>query len=600
MFKGLKYNYAALCVCAIACCAWGYVVDLAYFRMMYFSWDLALYAHLMWNLCHGHMSTSLFGGNFLIDHFNAIAFLLVPFYYFFQSALTLLYFKLFAFFAGAYIFYLLASKKLGGFWGLAFMLAYIFYPANVAYFFFEFNFENLALPLIFLLFYCFEEKKFLWFMGICFLLTIVKENMPLVVFMFGVYGLIARKEDRLRWGLFPLLLGAGMFLGEVCVFIPWLRHGLGMANVHLGAYSNLGNTPAEMLRTFIFNEPKVLKLLFSVHNLSFLLKLFGPLLIVVFMAPRAILIAIPLFLQDLLSKSSGQQDINSFYSSTLTVFIFVAVIDFISRVKDNLRGYLLGIMIVSLLIFDQWYIPLEFQKLPPVKEQQVLAQEFISQIPPDAGVYSSYKFLYLLSQRKDLHVLFLKHKVFSIQQESVPDSVDYMIVDFANRVDNKDVVRQMLSGGAWVMQAAADETVLLRKNRARKEAFINEGEKPFSSMALQPAMMAGPSLRMEWVDIPRVLKHTEGIMPVVFYWKALNDDKNDGAQSLFLNISQGTQSFYLKNRLPLYGLPVKKGEYYKETFYYFISRLIPGDYEVSINPLPADIHQSIRMHLSVR
>ena len=203
MNKDLRYNYVALLLCAIACCGWSYVLDLQYYCFAYTSWDLPLYANLMWNLCHGSMSTSLFGGNFLIDHFNVIAFLLVPFYYFFQSAFTLLIFKLFAFFAGAYILYLLASKNLGGLWGILFMLAYMFYPTNVALMFFEFNFETLALPMIFLLFYYFEEKKYLSFMVCCVLLTMVKENMPLVVFMFGIYAFLTRREDWLRWGLCP-------------------------------------------------------------------------------------------------------------------------------------------------------------------------------------------------------------------------------------------------------------------------------------------------------------------------------------------------------------------------------------------------------------
>ena len=48
------------------------------------------------------------------------------------------------------------------------MLGYMFYPANVSMLLFEFNFENLALPLIILAFYLFEEKKILPFAITCF------------------------------------------------------------------------------------------------------------------------------------------------------------------------------------------------------------------------------------------------------------------------------------------------------------------------------------------------------------------------------------------------------------------------------------------------
>ena len=175
-----------MAICAVGCCAWAAVCTLKYVRFDYWGWDLSLYAQLMWNLCHGHTTTSLFGGSFLIDHANYIAFLLVPLYFFFQSALTLLYFKLIAFFIGSYVLYLIAQKRLGGAWALGLMLAYIFYPANVAMLFFEFNFENLALPLIFASFYFLEQRRWLPFIICALVLALVKENMPLVVAMFGV------------------------------------------------------------------------------------------------------------------------------------------------------------------------------------------------------------------------------------------------------------------------------------------------------------------------------------------------------------------------------------------------------------------------------
>ena len=579
-------------------------MDLQYYHLAYYSWDLALYAHLMWNLCHGSMSTSLFGGNFLMDHFNGIAFLLVPFYYFFQSALTLLYFKLFAFFAGAYVFYLLVNKRLGGLWGIAFMLGYIFYPANVTMLFFEFNFENLALPLIFLLFYFFEEKKFLCFMGTCFLLAIVKENMPLVVFMVGIYGFMERREDWLRWGLYPLLLGAGMFFIEVFVIIPYFRQGLGTGNAYWYLYSNLGHSPQEIFRTLITNEPKVLHLLFNNHNAVFLSKLFGPLLIAALMSWQILLIAFPLFLQNLLSSFSGQQSIDYFYSSTLTVFIFMAAINFLGRI--NLKAIRLTItffVFIFLVIFDLKYIPQWRVRMVPFEEKQAAAQYLLSQIPQGAKVVSSYKFLDLLSQRKDLGILLHKRQEFLYQQDINPQIADYIIADFANRVDGKDAVKRVLANGLWKVQAAADEVVLLRKNRAQGEALIKFGNATYNhsssyshlSNYRHPERSEGSQevLQMEGLEVPNSLKFDQRILPVVFYWKALKDDGNSNLPQVSLNILQGFGRFYLKNTAPLYGLPLKKGEYYRQVFYYLIPRLSPGNYKVAVTAQSGEYIQNI-------
>ena len=592
MGKGSKFNYIALCICAIACCAWGYVLGLRYYCFIYNGWDLPLYANLMWNLCHGSISTTLFGRSFFIDHFNGIAFLLIPFYYFFQSALTLLYFKLLGFFAGAYVFYLLTAKRLGGPWGIAFMLAYMFYPANVAMLFFEFNFENLALPLIFFIFYFFEEKRFLSFMVSCFLLTIVKENMPLVVFMFGIYGFIERRQDWAHWGLYPLLLGGGMFIGEVFLVIPWVRHGLTTVNGHLGLYARLGHSPTEIVRTFILKEPEVFKILFSGRNRSFLLQLFGPLLITSLLAPLTLLIALPLFLQDLLSQFSGQQSIDFFYASALVVFIFMATIDFLGRINIKFKGFIFGaikwcifLAIIGLLfLFDKKPMPRWFERIPSFQEKQAVGQYFLSQIPPDANVLSSYKFLYLLSQRKELYTVFHQFNKFTGQRQKIPDNVDYMIIDFSSKIGEKDCVENFLFQGQWKVLAAADEIVFFRRNASRGEMLIKEGKNPlFLSKALFPVMMLNDALKMEGLDVPVSLKFGQRILRVVFYWEALKSDLNTNLPQISLSILQKDKRFYVKDATPFYGLPLQKGRRYTQVFYYFIPKLSPGNYRVVIS-----------------
>jgi uncharacterized membrane protein len=588
MRKDLRYNYAALGLCAVACCVWSYVLALKYYRLSYTSWDLPLYANLMWNLCHGSLSTSLYEGNFLRDHFNIIAFLLVPFYYFFQSALTLLYFKLFAFFAGAYVFYLLCAKRMGGLWAIAFMLAYMFYPANVAMLFFEFNFENLALPLIFLLFYYFEEEKFLSFIVCSLLLAAAKENMPLIVFMFGIYAFLSRRQDRLRWGLCPFFLGGGIFIATIFMVVPWLRHGLKEANGYLYFYSKLGHSPQEIVRTFIFKMPEVFKILFNGRNVSFLLQLFGPLLVTALLGLPILLIAAPLFLQNLLSQFPGQQSVDYFYASTMVVFIFMATIDFLGRINFKFKGYLLLFIIGLLFVFDLKQVPNWIQKVPPVNEKQEISRYLLSKIPPDAKVAASYKFMYMLSQRKDLYALFLEHNKFTSKREWIPDAVDYIAVDFTDREDNRHYVENILSRDRWKVQLAADEVILLRKDVPRGERLIiRRGVRPFPWRKPSDRLMVDDALKMEGLDVPMSLKFGQRTMRIVFYWEVLRDDGNTSLPQISLSIFQGPRNFYSKDRAPFYGLPLRKGGHYEEVFYYLVPKLSPGRYTVVISSVPA-------------
>ncbi len=594
MGKYVKYNYAALLICVIACLAWGHVLDLKYFRFGYDSWDLPLYANLMWNLCHGSMSTSLFGGNFLQDHFNAIAFLLVPFYYFFQSALTLLYFKLIAFFAGAYIFYLLAAKRMGGLWAIAFMLAYMFYPANVIMIFFEFNFENLALPMILLLFYFFEEKKYWGFITTCFLLTLVKENMPLVVFMFGIYGLLMRREDKLRWVFYPAVLGLGMFTLEVFVIIPWFRHGLEGINAHLNLYDRVLHHPGE-ISTLLFNR----------RNALFISKLFGPLLVTALLAPQVLLIASPLFLQDLLSQFFAQQTIDYFTSSDLAVFIFMATIIFLGRVPVKFKGYLCAFIIILLCVFESSYIPQWHKRVPPYQEIQTVGRYILSQVPKDAKVVSSFKFMYMLAERKDLYGFYIVHPNAPDPYQRVPDDVDYMMIDFSNKQGwdlIRDIDRVIAFQGPWSVLAAADGIVLLKKNAGGGSLLIKAG---WQSMAprgplQQTGLRVDDALDMEGLELSQPLRSGQRTMKVVYYWRPLKNDTAPNLPPVSLSIFQGGQMVYSKDRVPFYNLPISKGRHYMDVFYYFIPPLKPGNYMVVISAVPPKNAQGTLRNLIIK
>lgn len=72
---------------------WLYVLTQKYRTFAYYDWDTAFFHQAMWNLLRGRVFNSLFNTNFLGNHLNLIAFLFLPFYAFFQSAIFLIYLK---------------------------------------------------------------------------------------------------------------------------------------------------------------------------------------------------------------------------------------------------------------------------------------------------------------------------------------------------------------------------------------------------------------------------------------------------------------------------------------------------------------------------
>jgi len=108
--KHLKWpNRIALSVCLTGFVIWSCLLRYKFNHFGYWDWDLSLYSQAMWNLCHGTTYTSLFGTSFLANHAHYFSFFLLPIYYFFQHPLTLVHLNLFSFFAGAFLFFLIAK-----------------------------------------------------------------------------------------------------------------------------------------------------------------------------------------------------------------------------------------------------------------------------------------------------------------------------------------------------------------------------------------------------------------------------------------------------------------------------------------------------------
>ncbi len=576
------FNRWAMAICAVGCCAWAAVCTLKYVRFDYWGWDLSLYAQLMWNLCHGHTTTSLFGGSFLIDHANYIAFLLVPLYFFFQSALTLLYFKLIAFFIGSYVLYLIAQKRLGGAWALGLMLAYIFYPANVAMLFFEFNFENLALPLIFASFYFLEQRRWLPFIICALVLALVKENMPLVVAMFGVYGLFACRGGRVRFGLVPLVLGIGMFVVEIFVLQPlWMK---GLSHQDSGywqyLYGALGNSPTEILTAVVTQPAKIVNILITPNNCSYLASLTGPLLPWAVLSPHVLFLGLPLFLQDLLASFDGQKSIYYFHAATLTVFIFLATIRSLARFPKTYGNILLALTVAAAFVYSGWYLPQWNKKIPwENKLSHTARYEVLSKIPSGEGVMANYTFFYPLSQRKDLYIFSRQDTAFSHQSQHIPDTVRYAALDFTTSFDDKAYVKKVLLNPSWRAVTAMDEMVLLEKDGLSKLRLLESQGVPFNE-AQQPLLTLNPFLELNQAHISSSVPSKARILSTIYYWHALQN--LPPRFKVELKIIKDGKVFYSKTRNIAYGMFLNQGEYIKDMFNYLLPEIPAGTYQIEI------------------
>jgi uncharacterized membrane protein len=453
---------------------WCYALSIKYFSFGYFDWDLAFFNQAMWSLLHGSAFTSLFNVNFFGNHSNFIAFVFLPLYFLFPSALSLIYLKVAAFCLGALPIFLIAKEEINGKWGVFFMLLYFLYPPLNFALIYEFDWENISALLIPLTFYFYYKKNFKYFFISTLFLLATKENMPLITVMFGIYAFL-QKRNR-KWYLFSILAGSLWFYLTVFWIIPAFLHKA--SHGYWGNYSILLQGPI-----------KILKYLFSGLNRNFLFKLFYPLAFLSFLRPDILLLGAPIFLQHMLSSQHTEHTIVRNYIFSLAPFIFISAIFGVKLLREKTKNLRFSPFIIASYI--------AIATLPPVqdsiarlfidfsKERQAYNSkrwELLENIPLDSSVMSTFVFLPGLSSRDRLYAFHdVYAKIHYGDYKKIPP-VEYALIDFndlylvdflKDNPDYKKDIRDFFKDNNFGVVNAVNNTLLF-KNNYRSQFKLSE------------------------------------------------------------------------------------------------------------------------------
>ncbi len=381
-----------------------------YYDLGYRDWDLAYFSQGMWNLKQGSLYVSVTGIRFFADHAQLIAYLVLPFYALASHPLFLLLSKVVFFILSGYVFYLLTVEHVPTRWALCWTVIYLFYPANIFAMLYEFTFESYACFFLLLMVLFFQRDQFRAFVITSILACLVKENIPLILVMFGVYSLWA-KPGQWKWFVYSFFVGLVSFLFFVQFLIPLMRQ----TPVHVFwlRYEHLGHSPREVVAA-LFNLPKIIPYIFSPINKAYLLDLFGPLVGFMIISPAWMFMVLPILLQHLLSGHWPEHTIYYHYGMTLMPFIAYAAFKGFVLLRNKGRRkwmfFLTGMMTLAALFY-----PIGFSKdicAALDTHRDGLSQErwaMVRSIPDDAGVVATFDFLAPLSMRKDLYAF---HKVY--------------------------------------------------------------------------------------------------------------------------------------------------------------------------------------------
>ena len=315
------------------------VFGIVYMIFLYFSYrkfmfpvlDLGLFNRHMWSLVHFDFGPNpLKGWNLLGDHAHFFLVLLAPLYWLYQSPVFLLFIQALAIVLSAWPIYLVAKHYLKnktvaalwlvpyftyfGFWSA---LAYPFHDSPVA-----------VLPIAWALYFLLVTKNDKHLLMILAALLLVREDMPLVAIMIGLYLIIIDRKYKL--GSLVVVVASLYFWWVTRYWLPFASRGVSYP------YEDtvFGASMLDAIKAAFLQPKEFVKNIFlpidKTKSIVFMLGSFGGLAII---GIEILLLLSPMWLGRFLSTQPWRWSVVQHYSASQAPILIVASILGLSRLS---------------------------------------------------------------------------------------------------------------------------------------------------------------------------------------------------------------------------------------------------------------------------
>ncbi len=425
----INKNFYLLAVVAFSCVNFFVALKLNTFRYNNFDFgkfDLGNMTQMVWYTLNGKFMylTDYFGSNvprWSMSHVDPLLALFTPIFAVFPHPLTLVVSQLFIVVFSSILIYAIANLELKS--KLSAFLISLAYILNPSMGFINgtmgFHAVTAAIPFFLGAFYLFEkmykENSFSKKGLICFWILLVltmagKEQIPLYIFMWGIFILFFRsmgagpfkfekswfgeffKQKTAKTGLSMAIVGLLWFITAFFIIIPKNSHyriesyekfidSLGieidansdvtMENYFLGRYNDFGNSYTEIIKNMIVNHPRLIRVFFSGDRLDSLDRTFKPVSYLPFANPAMLLISAPDFLINYLvtEEGLGVEEVENHRISMIIPVLFVSSIYAISMLREivfalgpKLKKYypVPAVILSVLLLFSSYQTSVEY------------------------------------------------------------------------------------------------------------------------------------------------------------------------------------------------------------------------------------------------
>jgi uncharacterized membrane protein/uncharacterized membrane protein YbhN (UPF0104 family) len=348
--------------------------------------DLGNMAQTVWNTLHGRifLFTNPNGTaeiSRLAFHADFILILLAPFYALWQNPKNLLFIQTLIVAIGAYYVYIIARDILKNRnIGLAFAFMFLINPSVERANIYDFHAITLATTFFFATYYYFLKKKYKLFLLFALLAALCKEEIWLIVALFGLPLFFWHKKR--VFGALLFIFCAAMFYFLFWIAIPKT---LGSQHFALVYLSDFGDSPTKVVKSILLSPNKIIQTVLEPSRLGYLNQLSLPVGYLFIFFPFFLIFAGPDLLIDLLSNNPQLHQIYYQYTATITPFIFLSAIYgcywlyklIISRLNFSVQKW--NMLVIIYLIVFSLYGAYDFGPLPGARDPNL--DMFIKQLP---------------------------------------------------------------------------------------------------------------------------------------------------------------------------------------------------------------------------
>ncbi len=397
-------------------------------------------------------------------HADFILIVLAPFYALWEDPRMLLLIQVLIVGLGSFFIFAIAKTVLKN-KNISLMLsfAYLINPAVQRANIYDFHAVVLSTTLLLGTYYFYLQKKWIGFTVFAILAAITKEQIWLIISIFGLFIFYNDKKRVVGGSVF--LLSIAIFYYLISVAIPGARGGDHFA---LSYFSEFGSNPQEIIGTIFSSPDKLVAIAFEKDHLKYLTQIFSSLGYLSYMSPMMLLFALPDLGINLLSSNPKLHQIYYQYTAAITPFVFISAIYGIKNLR-RLLPKIPMVLITSFIATTSISAAYMFGPLPGSKsanldmfthqvENKDFINEYIRNVPTEKSISTSNNIGSHMAERETIYML----------PHGIGDA-SYIIL-LMNHTEPSDslsaemeIVKNLRKDNRYILEIEKDEFVVFKK-----------------------------------------------------------------------------------------------------------------------------------------